>query len=102
MSQRMNTDRRTLIRNLVIGLSLAPLSTTTRSADIPLLEESDPAATALHYVEDASRASDAQSGTNCSNCSLYSGTNGAAQGPCTLFPGKQVKAAGWCSAWTNM
>jgi len=24
---------------------------------------------------------------------------GSAQGPCQLFAGKQVKAAGWCSAW---
>src|SRR5439155_1441904 len=22
-----------------------------------------------------------------------------AQGPCQLFPGRQVKAAGWCTAW---
>jgi hypothetical protein len=22
-----------------------------------------------------------------------------AQGPCQLFPGKQVKAAGWCTGW---
>ncbi|TLY90372.1 MAG: High potential iron-sulfur protein, partial [Gammaproteobacteria bacterium] len=21
------------------------------------------------------------------------------QGPCQLFPGRQVKAAGWCTAW---
>ena len=24
---------------------------------------------------------------------------GSAQGPCQLFPGKLVKAAGWCTGW---
>ena len=35
----------------------------------------------------------------CSNCALYTGDAGTEWGPCNIFPGKQVAAAGWCSAW---
>jgi hypothetical protein len=102
MNQLANPARRTLLKNLSIGLSLAPLAATANSAAVPLLSDTDPAAKAVHYVEDASNAKEAQPGANCSNCSIYSGSGGAAQGPCTLFPGKLVKAAGWCNAWSNM
>ena len=70
------------------------------------LDEKDPQAVALGYVDDASRA-DAKkfpkyaAGQTCSNCSLYQGKAGDAAGNCALFPGKQVSAKGWCSAWTK-
>ena len=73
-----------------------------RGADLPLLSESDPAAKAVDYVEDAKRAKNAQPGALCSNCSIYSGAESAAQGACTLFPGKLVKAAGWCKSWSGL
>ena len=40
--------------------------------------------------------------TCCSNCSVYGGADGAAQGACTLFPGKLVQAAGWCKSWSGL
>ena len=101
MSQRTNPARRTLLKNIAMGLSLAPLAA-ARSADAPLLSEDDPAAKAVHYVEDANNAKEAQPGANCANCAVYSGTAGAADGPCKQFPGKRVKAAGWCTAWSDL
>jgi hypothetical protein len=102
----MDDERRTLLRRLAIGLSLAPLvaleSRRAPAAELPLLSESDPAAKALEYVEDASRAKDATAGALCSNCSVYGGADGAAAGPCTLFPGKLVKAGGWCKSWSGL
>jgi hypothetical protein len=106
MSFGMNRERRRLLGRLAVGLSLVPLSAagarSARGADLPLLSESDPAAKAVDYVEDAKRAKNAQPGALCSNCSIYSGADSAAQGACTLFPGKLVKAAGWCKSWSGL
>jgi hypothetical protein len=71
------------------------------------LPESDPAAVAVGYKEDAAKVDKAKytnyaAGQNCSNCSLFEGKATDAWGGCTLFPGKQVAAKGWCSSYTNM
>ena len=71
------------------------------AADAPLVAESDPAAKAVSYVEDAARAKAAKPGSTCANCALYQAPANAASGGCALFPGKQVKGAGWCSAWSG-
>jgi len=106
MDNRFDDERRVLLRRLALGLTLVPLaglpSRRAHAAELPLLSESDPAAKALDYVEDAAKAKGAQSGSLCSNCSVYSGADGAAAGPCTLFPGKWVKAAGWCKSWSGV
>ncbi|HEX2791870.1 MAG TPA: high-potential iron-sulfur protein [Steroidobacteraceae bacterium] len=106
MNEPRNPGRRALLRRAALGLSLAPLALCeappAAAAALPLISEQDPAAKAVHYVEDASRAKDAASGADCSNCSLYGAAAGAAQGSCSLFPGKLVKAAGWCSSWSGL
>jgi hypothetical protein len=100
-----NPRRRALLQQAVLGLSLAPLALADAPAALgaspPLIAEQDPAAQAVHYVEDASRAKGAAAGADCSNCSIY-GAAGADRGTCTLFPGKLVKAAGWCSSWSGL
>jgi hypothetical protein len=71
----------------------------------PHLDVKDSAAAAVGYVEDAAQV-DAKKypaysqGSSCANCLQLQGTDGAAYRPCTLFPGKLVATAGWCSAWT--
>jgi hypothetical protein len=106
MANKIDPARRVLLRRLALGLTLAPLVSAQpppAPGDLPLLSENDPKAKAQNYVEDASRAKDAQPGATCANCGLYGGAQGSTQGPCaTLFPGKQVKAAGWCSAWASL
>jgi hypothetical protein len=102
-----NAARRALLGNLAAALSYAALAP-ARGAEAgappaaELLLEADPAATAVHYVENADRAKDAQPGANCSNCILYKDTPGGGQGQCKLFPGKLVKTAGWCSSWSDL
>ena len=76
------------------------LSLTASAADAPLVSSDDPTAVALKYVDDAAKAKDAKPGSKCANCTLYQGTADSAQGPCAIFPGKQVKATGWCASWT--
>jgi High potential iron-sulfur protein len=103
MAHADDLSRRDLLRALAVGISVISLpATRTRAADAPLLSESDPAAKAYQYVEDAKRAKEAKPGNTCANCSLYAGDSGSTQGGCSLFGDKQVKAAGWCSAWTNL
>jgi hypothetical protein len=106
MNELRNPGRRALLQRAALGLSLAPLAlreaAPAAAAGPPLISEQDPAAKAVHYVENASRAKGAASGADCSSCSLYGAADGATQGTCTLFPGKLVKAAGWCSSWSGL
>lgn len=71
----------------------------------PLVDEKDAQAAALGYVAVAAKADKAKfpkyvDGQACSNCSLYQGGM-ADQGGCPLFPGKQVLAKSWCSAYNK-
>lgn len=80
----------------------APASAATGS--LPMLDEKEPAAVALGYVEDAARADKVKfknyvAGSQCSGCGNYLGQSGDPAGACKIFPGKNVVAKGWCSAW---
>jgi len=98
LSSPENESRRRLLRNIALAAS-AIASTQVRAAEeLPLISVNDPAAKAVKYVEDAKKVKEAED-NNCANCSLYSGKDGAVQGPCQIFKGKAVKAAGWCNAW---
>lgn len=71
----------------------------------PLVDEKDPQAAALGYVAVAAKADKSKfpkyaDGQACSNCSLYQG-GAAEQGGCPLYPGKQVLAKAWCSAYNK-
>lgn len=82
----------------------APAAATT-AATGPLADEKDAQALALGYVAVAAKADKTKfpkyaDGQACGNCSLYLGA-AAEQGGCPLFPGKQVLAKGWCSAYNK-
>ena len=84
----------------------APVAAATPAvASGPLLDEKDAQAIALGYVAVAAKADKAKfpkyaDGQACSNCALYQG-GAADQGGCPLFPGKQVLAKAWCSAYSK-
>jgi hypothetical protein len=103
MSTNDNQSRRQFVGKLILGMALAPLATmrpnTGHAADLPLLSTDDPAAKKVKYTEDARKDKSATKGNICGNCALYEGTYQSTRGPCQLFPGKHVKAAGWCSSW---
>ncbi|HEY0767494.1 MAG TPA: high-potential iron-sulfur protein [Steroidobacteraceae bacterium] len=103
MSAQPPLSRRGLLKRLALAVWLAPVAASSLrsalAADAPLLAVSAPEARAVKYVEDVRNASGAPPGSNCANCGLYQGASGSLQGPCQLFAGKQVKAAGWCTAW---
>jgi hypothetical protein len=94
--------RRRLLQRLALALPLAALGMQPRAraaAAAALLDAGSPEARAVKYVEDAARASGATPGSSCANCALYQGAEGSKQGPCQIFPGKEVKAGGWCTSW---
>jgi len=99
-----SSSRRQILKRLALGAAAAPLAAVTARAwaGAPaLLSPAAQAAQKVNYVEDARSAKGASAGSSCANWALYQGANGSSQGPCQLFPGNDVKAAGWCSSWTG-
>jgi hypothetical protein len=102
MSHDQNDEgRRRFIKLAAGGVAaasvLGTLSGPARAQDLPHVSLSDPTAMALKYTEDASKAQGKKDPKDaCFNCNFYQGKNGAAYGPCQLFPGKAVAAKGWC------
>ena len=76
----------------VIPVSALIASLPSHAADV--VDPESAQAKALQYVAESENAEQ-----NCANCSLYTGEADADMGPCPLFPGAEVMAAGWCSAW---
>ncbi len=79
-------------------------ATPSSTSQLAKLSEDDPIAVALGYKHDATTVDTAkypryQSGQICRNCSLYQGKADEEWGLCTLFPGKQVNAQGWCASY---
>lgn len=108
MDSKTSLPRRRFLAGLAAGAAAIPLMRLNIAhADAPHLSPSDPQASALNYVEDASKvdASKAPSykkGDRCDTCALYQGDRKAAWGPCAVFPGHDVAAAGWCSSFAPM
>jgi hypothetical protein len=73
---------------------------------LPALAPTDPAAKALGYVEDATKV-DAKAnplfkkGQDCANCLQWDEKTAMPQGKCKIFPGKLVKATGWCKVYVK-
>lgn len=105
------SNRRTFLKNLT-HMAVASAAAVTAGipiaarADLPKVDENDPQAKAMGYVHDTTKADKAKfpkhaDAQKCSNCQLFQGKVGDAQGPCPLFPGKTVAANGWCSAYAK-
>ena len=115
-------SRRDFLKISGLGLlSAAALSKITLSSvpaeaqntkGLPMVSESDAMAKTLGYHADATkvdtkkwskRAGPDGKSQLCKTCILFNGTKPTndAQGPCSLFPGKQVAANGWCNSWAK-
>lgn len=103
----MKTSRRQFLM-LGVGIGSSLVVSGAAFADTAnALSETDPAAQALGYKEDASKVDKAKfpsyaPGQTCANCSLYQGKATDAYGGCTLFGTKQVAGRGWCSSYSTM
>jgi len=95
-----NLPRRSFLMTLVAsGAALFTMA----NAFAAKIEANDPQALALGYVPEASKADTKKfpkyaAGQKCGSCQLYQGGS-ADHGACALFAGKEVMAAGWCSAY---
>ena len=100
-------SRRRLLQTALAGMAAVPaaaLVTREALAKGEDVADDDPTAKSLSYVGDASKVNPKtnptyKAGQHCANCIQYTGKPGDAKGPCNIFPGKQVKAAGWCKVW---
>ena len=106
MTEVRTLTRRSALKRLALGVALAPIAAASwrqaaaaDAASLPLLSVDAPEAKAVKYVENAQQAKDRVPDSSCANCGLYQGASGSTQGPCQLFPGNAVTAAGWCSSW---
>ncbi|MBB1075555.1 high-potential iron-sulfur protein [Rhodoferax sp. 4810] len=73
---------------------------------MPMADPKGSQASMLGYVENAANADKVKyktfvAGSHCANCGLFQGKANDKAGGCPLFPGNQVAAAGWCSAWVK-
>lgn len=98
------TNRREFVVQIAVAGSL--LAANSVNAQGAPLSESDGQATALGYKTDALKTDKKKypkyaAGQQCSNCALFQGKTGEANGPCPIFAGKSVASKGWCSAWAK-
>ncbi|MEC6814236.1 high-potential iron-sulfur protein [Photobacterium toruni] len=83
----------------LIGLTLGnkQLIRSVSAAELPHLEENDPQAMALKYVDKSTIE-----GQQCKNCLLIrDDAKNSNWQPCAIFPGKTVNINGWCSAYAS-
>lgn len=69
---------------------------TASAATMPPLDQNDPTAKALGYVN-----ASAKPDQKCANCAQFTGQASDARGGCNIFAGKSVAAGGWCSVWAK-
>ena len=99
----MKNSRRQFM--MTLAATGAAISAARASAQAKL-DEKDPTAVALGYVEDTAKV-DAKkypkhdNAQTCVSCALWQSKPTDALGNCPLFVGKQVAAKGWCSAWAK-
>ena len=102
--------RRELLRGTLTATAALPLAgiPLVLRADNHRVSEDDPSAKALGYKHDATavdtakyprRAGPEGAKQFCDNCKLYSAGSEEGWGGCSIFPGKEVNAKGWCNAW---
>lgn len=105
----VDSNRRRVVLGGMAMLAGVPLVKTLLihqawAADLPHLSEDDPAARALNYHEDASKAPRSPKGGTaakeqfCHNCQFIKASSGKWR-PCQIFPDKAVNENGWCMSW---
>ncbi len=105
----MNTtrNRRRFLQQLaasVGAVTFLPLA--GRAQDPGSVDETEPTAIALGYKQDTTHVDPKKypqhkPDQKCAGCALYTGKAGDAEGPCTAFGNKRVKANGWCMAYAK-
>ena len=102
-----SSSRRTLLEALAAGAAASAVGgiRSSHGEEFSKLDEYDPKARALGYVENASGVDTTKypgflPGSNCENCLQLQGKPGNDFRPCALFSAKLVSVNGWCTGWT--
>lgn len=104
MSNSMSLSRRRFLKLagcVTAGLVLSATLLRRAVAALPHLSAStNPTAKALHYTDNAGKSVVHHPPMeHCMMCQYYKGHTGEAWGACEIFPGYDVNAMGWCSAY---
>lgn len=96
-------SRREFLTTTVYGLGAIGVLATGQVQAQAMVAETDPQAVGLGYKTDTTKVDNKKfpkhtAEQKCANCQMYQG-KAAASGGCAIFPGKQVVATGWCSAY---
>lgn len=96
-------NRRAFLATTVCGIAGISVVTVGHVNAQTMVAETDPQAAALGYKANTAQVDQKKfpkhtAEQKCSNCQLYQ-SKAADNGACTIFPGKMVAAAGWCSAY---
>jgi hypothetical protein len=104
----VDNKRRNILFTAVAAIMAMPffkhLIARPARAELQHLSEDDPAAKALHYKQDATKAERTDKAgvpaqeQFCHNCTFIQSDSGDWR-PCQIFPGKAVNANGWCLSW---
>ncbi|WP_372742961.1 high-potential iron-sulfur protein [Neptunomonas sp.] len=105
----IDLKRRNLLKKSLVGLTAVAagsiIATSASADELPELTEDDPMAIGLGYKKDTTTVDAAKQPKHtveqrCDGCALYT-SKSATAGACAIFPGKQVSASGWCSAYAK-
>lgn len=97
-------NRRTFLSTAAAGgLAVIGLVSAERAQAQAMVGETEPQAMALGYKADTAKVDQKKypkhtAEQKCANCQLFQSKSPTA-GACSIFPGKMVAAAGWCSAY---
>lgn len=96
-------ERRTFLLTIASAGTLMHGAARAQAAKV---DEKEPQAVALGYVDDAAKAAARKQakyapGQVCANCALYQAKASDTLGPCALFAGRPVAGKGWCTAWVK-
>src|SRR5262249_10453141 len=101
----IDTRRRALLK-LGAAATAAAYAGAAAAQGAPHVDEKDAQAQALGYKADATKVDkekfkNYKPGETCSNCQQFQGKGKEEWAACTIFPGKQVHAKGWCTAYVK-
>jgi hypothetical protein len=100
-------SRRTLMKIALLQSALVPafalFAKGSQAAVLTPLDEHDPAARAVNFVNDGSKlnAGTPKASHLCAICVRYQGKRTDATAGCNIFAGRSVPAGGWCKVWTQ-
>lgn len=94
MSSVNRRDFLKLSGSALIGVTLGGVALQAQAQE--RISVDDPTAKALKYTNKSTTE-----GAKCAGCMYIQGKDGDEWRPCAIFPGKNVNANGWCSAWVK-